>query len=75
MLSSVSEKGAGGDDGGKEDCESRRAGVGRGMGDDPRGGERARLLPLGVWLDCAMKFLMMHMVFDTIFTCHIFLSR
>lgn len=47
----MSENGGGGDDGGKEDCESRRANVGRETGDDPAGGDLGRLLRRGVWLD------------------------
>lgn len=58
-LSSVSENGAGGDDGGKEEWESRRAGVGR-AGDDPAGGETDlwRLEPLGAVFDCMNVFLL-----------------
>lgn len=53
MLSSVSENGAGGDEGGKDESESRRAGVGRG-GEEPTGGEKDlwRFEPRGAWLDC-----------------------
>jgi len=48
MLSSVSEKGAGGEDGGRDDCESLRLGV-SGAGDElGRGGDLGRLAPLGV---------------------------
>lgn len=51
----MSEKGAGGEEGGRDDWESRRAGVGRdgvaaAGGDDPtaRAGDLARLLRRGV---------------------------
>lgn len=48
-LSSVSEKGAGGEDGGRDDCESLRLGVGRGTGDElGMGGDLGRFAPLGV---------------------------
>ena len=47
--SSVSENGAGGDDGGRsDDCESRRRGVGPGIGDDGATGDLARLFLRGV---------------------------
>jgi hypothetical protein len=54
----VSEKGAGGDEGGSEDSESRRAGVGRGASVSSGPGEmdRARLVILrGVLVLCHNK--------------------
>lgn len=53
MLSSVSENGAGGDEGGRDESESRRVGVGR-SGDEPAIGDADlwRLEPLGT-LDCS----------------------
>lgn len=51
-LSSVSENGAGGDEGGSEDSDARRVALGRGVAVETapgrREGERWRLEPLGV---------------------------
>ena len=54
MLSSVSEKGAGGEDGGNDESSSRSTRDGPG-GDDPGGGvtERRRFAPRGVYTTSA----------------------